>query len=62
MGTLLLTTVLSCNQVIQISNRLIDISLLSPKQKMEIINELRKTVPSCPLIIKHNDSKRTSGT
>jgi hypothetical protein len=52
MGTLLLTTILSCNQVIQISNRLIDISLLSPKQKMEIINELRKTVPSCPVLIK----------
>lgn len=58
MGTLLLTTILSCNQVIEISNRLIDISLLSPKQKMEIINELRKTVPSCPLIIKPNNSKK----
>jgi hypothetical protein len=60
MGTLFLTTILSCQQVIAIANRLVSINLLTPQQKTEILVELRKTVPSCPLIIKPNDSKRTS--
>lgn len=61
MGTLFLTTILSCSQVIEIVNRLQSIKLLTPQQKSEIILELRKTVHSCPLIIKQNDPKRTSG-
>jgi hypothetical protein len=52
MGALFLTTVLSCSQVLSIANRLVNINLLSSKQKTEILFELRKVVPSCPLIIK----------
>lgn len=54
MGTLFLTTVLSCQQVLNIANRLVNISLLSPQQKTEILLELKKVVPSCPLIIKQD--------
>jgi hypothetical protein len=61
MGALFLTTILSCHQVAIIANRLVNISLLTSQQKNEILIELRKTVPSCPLIIKANDSKRNSG-
>jgi hypothetical protein len=61
MGTLFLTTILSCQQVIAIANRLVNVSLLTSQQKNEILLELRKTVPSCPLVIKPNDSKRTTG-
>lgn len=57
MGTLFLTTFLSCRQVVTIANRLVSISLLTPQQKNEILVELRKTVPSCPLVIKPNDLK-----
>jgi hypothetical protein len=52
MGSLFLTTILSCNQVVGVLNRLQNIALLSSQQKNEILAELRKTVPSCPVIIK----------
>ena len=52
MGTLFLTTILSCQQVITIANKLVAVKLLSPEQKLEILLELKKVVPSCPLIIK----------
>lgn len=58
MGTLFLTTVLSCSQVLTIAQRLASISFLTAKQKTEIIVEIQKSVPSCPVIIKENDSKR----
>ena len=60
MGTLFLTTILSCQQVIAIANRLVSVNLLTSQQKNEILGELRKTVPSCPLVIRTNESKRTS--
>jgi hypothetical protein len=60
MGTLFLTTVLSCSQVLTIANRLVSINLLSSKQKTEILFELRKVVPSCPLIIKPNERSKFS--
>lgn len=61
MGSLFLTTIISCSQVMTIANRLVGIALLTPQQKTEILFELRKTVPSCPLVIKSNEPKRTSG-
>jgi hypothetical protein len=60
MGTLFLTTVLSCSQVLTIANRLVNVSLLSNKQKTEILFELRKVVPSCPLIIQPNERPKSS--
>lgn len=59
MGTLFLTTILSCSQVLSIAQRLTNISFLSVKQKTEIVAEIQKTVPSCPVIIKKNDIKGT---
>lgn len=52
MGTLFLTTIISCQQVLDIANRLVNIKLLSPQQRTEILQELKKTVPSCPLVVK----------
>jgi hypothetical protein len=62
MGTLLLTTVLTCNQLLLIAKRVINTEMLNSKQKTEIMQEFQKAIPSCPLIIKPNDPKRTSGT
>lgn len=59
MEPILLTTVLSCQQVVGILARLQSITLLSPQQRAEISMELRKSVPSCPVIVQPNDSKRT---
>lgn len=55
MTPLFLTTILSCNQLNSVVSRLENVALLSSRQKIEIVNELRKIVPSCPLIIKNND-------
>jgi hypothetical protein len=58
MVSIFLTTILSCNQVISVLNRLQNIALLSSQQKMEILVELKKVVPSCPVIIKSTENKK----
>jgi len=60
-----LTTFISCSQTFTIINRLQVVMGLTYQQKMEIVNELRKVVPSCPIIIKKDDpttKKRNSPT
>ena len=52
MVALLLTTTISCNQVLRIISNVQKAVVLSEKQKIEIIQEVRKFVPSCPIIIK----------
>lgn len=52
MVSLFLTTILSCSQVQGILQRLQAIALLSPQQRNEISQELRKAVPSCPVTVK----------
>lgn len=62
MEPILLTTILTCQQVIAIANRLQNIALLNPQQKLEIISELRNSVPSCPVKIEEdkNDKSKKS--
>lgn len=57
MIALFLTTFLSCSDLVKIANRLANVSLLTPKQKTEILWELKKVVPTCPLIIKSDEQK-----
>jgi hypothetical protein len=57
MFTLFLTTILTCSDIVMIANRLVNVKLLTSRQKSEILWELKKVVPSCPLIIKSNDRK-----
>ena len=61
MGSLFLTTILNCNQVTGILVRLQNIALLTPQQRLEIVTELKTVVPSCPVIIKPNDTKTKTG-
>lgn len=49
-----LLTFISCNQLNGIINRLESVASLTPIQKKEILIELKKTVPSCPIIIQKN--------
>lgn len=58
MVPLYLTIFLSCSQVFSIANRIQNIVGLNYHQKIEIVNELRKVVPSCPVIIINSESKR----
>jgi hypothetical protein len=50
--SIFLVTVLNCSQVNAVAQKLQGIALLTSKQKIEIVQELRKVVPSCPIIIK----------
>jgi hypothetical protein len=61
MGSLFLTTILNCNQVMGVLVRLQNIALLTPQQRVEIVTELKRVVPSCPVIIKPNDPKTKAG-
>lgn len=60
MGALFLTTILSCQQVVGIANRLVSINLLTPQQKIEIFMEIRKNVPSCPIKIIKDDGRKSN--
>jgi hypothetical protein len=54
MEALLLTTVLTCNQLLTIINRLSIVIGLTYSQKIELIRVLTDSVPSCPVIISKN--------
>ena len=55
MVTLLLTTTISCADALSIVYRLTKVTGLTSFQKSEIIQEVRKTIPSCPVTIKKDD-------
>ena len=55
MVTLLLTTTISCADALSIIDRLTKVAGLTPIQKTEIIQEVRKTIPFCPVTIKKDD-------
>ena len=53
--SILLVTIISCSQLYRIINRLQSIIGINYQQKMEIIGELKKIVPSCPVIVQNNE-------
>ena len=55
MVTLLLTTTISCADALSIIHRLTKVAGLTSIQKSEIIQEVRKAVPFCPVTIKKDD-------
>ena len=55
MVTLLLTTTISCADALSIIHRLTKVAGLTSIQKSEIIQEVRKTIPFCPVTIKKDD-------
>ena len=58
MFPVLLSAILSCNQVLSIANRLQQILMLTPQQRYEILIELKKVVPTCPVTIQYDDRTR----
>jgi hypothetical protein len=62
MVALFLATTISCSDALSIINRITKVVGLTTQQRIEIIHTIRQSIPSCPIIIKPNDSKRTSGT
>lgn len=49
MTSMILITVISCNQAISILHRITSVVGLTEVQKKEIIFEIRKVIPSCPI-------------
>jgi hypothetical protein len=53
----ILSTIISCSQAFSLLNRITNVVGLTPQQKIEIINEVRKVVPSCPVTIQKDVPK-----
>lgn len=49
--------IISCSQAVEIFNRLQNVIGLTPIQKIEIKKEIKKVIPSCPILIQ-NDNKK----
>lgn len=56
----ILSTILSCSQAFGLVSRISNVVGLTPKQKLEIIQEVRKVVPSCPVTIQKDVPKQSS--
>lgn len=55
MFSLFLSTIITCSDAVKIINRIVFVGDLSVRQKYEIISELRKLVPTCPVIVKQDE-------
>jgi len=53
----ILSTIISCSQAFSLVNRITNVVGLTPHQKIEIVNEVRKVVPSCPVTIQKDVPK-----
>ena len=62
MVALFLTTTISCSDALRIVNRLTNVVGLTNQQRMEIIQTVRQSIPTCPVKIEPNEPKRTPGT
>lgn len=58
MNALILITVITCNQAYDIVNRISTALGLNYQQKVQIISEIKKVVPSCPFTIKTDEPKK----
>ena len=54
----LLATVLTCNQVVKISDKMVRNANLTLRQKVEIFMEIKKSIPSCPIYIDPLDAEQ----
>jgi len=53
----ILSTVITCSQAFSLINRMTNVPGLTSQQKLEIIKEVRKVVPSCPVTIQKDVPK-----
>jgi len=54
------TTIIHCSDAISIIYRLTKVVGLTNQQRIEIIQTIQKSIPSCPLIIKPNERPKSS--
>ncbi len=51
MVVLLSTTIITCSQAINLINKISSVVGLTDIQRKEIVTEIKKVVPSCPVIV-----------
>lgn len=52
MTALFLTTVITCSQAYEVINRIMTHKFLSNEIRLELVNIIRETIPTCPVKIK----------
>jgi len=57
MVALFLTTIINCNQAHQVIKRIQENRGLPASARQELIQEILQVIPSCPIIIKQDESK-----
>ena len=55
-------SIITCSQAFGLVNRITNVVGLTPQQKIEIMHEIRKVVPSCPVTIQKDVPKQTSAS
>jgi hypothetical protein len=55
---LLFSTIITCSDALFILNKVTSVVGLTPKQKVEIISELKRLIPSCPITIKKDEPSK----
>ena len=58
--TNLFVVIISCSQAFGLVNKITSVAALTPQQRLDIIQEVRKVVPSCPVTIQKDVPKQTS--
>ncbi len=58
MNSLILVTIISCSQAYDIVNRVSYALGLNYQQKVQVVSEIKKIIPSCPIIIKGNEPSK----
>ena len=53
----ILSTIISCSQAFSLIARITNVVGLTPHQKIEIVKEVHKVVPSCPVTIQKDVPK-----
>jgi len=59
MVVFLSTTIISCSQALNIIQRITNVVGLTETQKIEIIQEVRKTIPYCPVKVVKDDGRNS---
>ena len=55
----ILSTIISCSQAFSLVNRITNVVGLTPHHKVEIVDEIRKVIPSCPVTIQKDVPKQS---
>ena len=60
MVALLLTTTISCSEAVKIASRLTNVTNLTTQQKIELIQTVQQSIPTCPLRVVSDERPKLS--